>query len=156
MNKCPRVWFAHQPSQNDCEVLLASFWTFCKKANHSAKTRSQGVGHLYTKYRFQLLSSLSAGIFEMNRILFEMRPSIHKFGLSGLSTHLPLYLFVFFFCLLSFAGCASLPRVENIYRPTDIEKEKSPDMIGPRGQLSPKRSKAAMERLKKQVGPTEI
>jgi cardiolipin synthase len=92
----------------------------------------------------------------MNRILFEMRPSIHKFGLSGLSTHLPLHLFIFLSCLLSFAGCATLPRVEDIYRRIDIEKEKPPDMIGPRGQLSPKMSKAEMERLKKQAGPTDI
>jgi cardiolipin synthase len=43
-----------------------------------------------------------------------------------------------------------------MYQRVDVEKEKAPEIIGPHGQLSPKMSKAVMERLKKQVGPTDI
>ncbi len=60
-----------------------------------------------------------------------------------------LYLFVL-------GSCASLPRFKDIYRRIDIEKEKTPEIIGPHGQLSPKMSEAVMERLKKQAGPTDI
>ena len=67
-----------------------------------------------------------------------------------------LFLLLCFFCLLTFGSCASLPRFEEIYQRLDIEKEKTPEIIGPHGQLSPKMSKAVMERLKKQVGPTDI
>jgi cardiolipin synthase len=92
----------------------------------------------------------------VNRFLLEMRPCIHKFGLSDLSVYLPLYLFVFLFCLLSFAGCASLPRFEEVYQRLDIDKEKTPKIIGSRGQLSPEIAKRIMERLKRQVGPVDI
>ncbi len=59
-------------------------------------------------------------------------------------------------CLLVFGSCASLPRMEDIYQRLDIEREKPPKIIGPRGQLSPKMNKAVMEGLKKHVGPTDI
>jgi len=85
-----------------------------------------------------------------------MRSSIHKFGLSGLSTYLPLFLFALLFCLFTLAGCASLPRFEGVYQRLDVEKEEPPKIIGPRGQLSPKMSAAVMERLKKHTGPTDI
>ncbi len=92
----------------------------------------------------------------MNRFLFKMHPSVHKLGLSDKSPDLPLCLFAFLFCLLTFTGCASLPRFEEMYQRLDIEKEETPKIIGPHGQLSPKMSKAVMDRLKKQVGPTDI
>lgn len=85
-----------------------------------------------------------------------MRSSIHKFGLSGLSTHLPLCLVALLFCLLTLAGCASLPRFEGVYQRLDVEKEEPPKIIGPRGQLSPEITKKIMERLKKHTGPTDI
>ena len=58
--------------------------------------------------------------------------------------------------LLTFAGCASLPRFEEVYQRLDVEKESTPEIIGPHGQLSPTLSKAVMERLKRQEGPTDI
>ncbi len=67
-----------------------------------------------------------------------------------------LFLFLCLLCLLAFGSCATLPRIEDIYQRLDIEKEKTPEIIGPNGLLSPKISKAVMERLKKQVGPTDI
>jgi len=56
--------------------------------------------------------------------------------------------------LLSLAGCATLPRNEDIYQ--RLSAPEPPKIIGPRGQLSPERSEAVMERLKKQAGPTDI
>ena len=58
--------------------------------------------------------------------------------------------------LLVLVGCASLPRFEEDYRRIDTEKEKTPQIIGPHGQLSPKMSEAVMERLKKKTGPIDI
>jgi cardiolipin synthase A/B len=58
--------------------------------------------------------------------------------------------------LLAFAGCASLPRFEEVYQRLDVEKESTPEIVGPHGQLSPTLSKAVMERLKRQEGPTDI
>ena len=43
-----------------------------------------------------------------------------------------------------------------MYQRLDVEKKETPEIIGPHGQLSPEMSKAVMERLKKQVGPTDI
>jgi len=67
-----------------------------------------------------------------------------------------LFLLLCFFCSLTFGSCASLPRIQEIHQRLDIEKEKAPEIIGPHGQLTPKMSKTVMERLKKQVGPTDI
>jgi cardiolipin synthase len=90
----------------------------------------------------------------MNRFLFEMTPSIHKLGLSDKSTYFRLCLIFFLFCFLTFTGCASLPRIEEIYQRVYIQEP--PEIIGPHGQLSPKMSEKVMERLKRQVGPTDI
>ncbi len=79
-----------------------------------------------------------------------------KLALSHQSASLPLCLFAILFCLLTLAGCASLPRFEEEYQRLDTEKETPPEIIGPHGQLSPKMSKAVMEKLKKQAGPTDI
>jgi cardiolipin synthase A/B len=57
------------------------------------------------------------------------------------------------FSLLTFSGCATLPRFED-YGP--LSAEGTPKIIGPKGQLSPEISKAIMERLKGQVEPTDI
>jgi len=43
-----------------------------------------------------------------------------------------------------------------MYQRLDVEKEKPPKIVGPRGQLSPERSEAVMKRLKEQVGQTDI
>ena len=85
-----------------------------------------------------------------------MPPSAHKLVLSHQSASLPPWLIALLFCLLTLTGCASLPRFEEVYQRLDTEKEKSPDIMGPRGQLSPEITKRIMERLKKQVGPADI
>ncbi len=67
-----------------------------------------------------------------------------------------LFLFLCLSSLFAFAGCATLPRMEEIYERLDVEKENTPEIIGPHGQLSPAISKKVMERLKRQEGPTDI
>jgi len=92
----------------------------------------------------------------VNRFLLVIPPYVHKLALSRQVSYLPVLLFVFIFFLVTLTGCASLPRFEEVYQRLDTEKEKAPDIIGSRGQLSPKMSAMVMERLKKQVGPTDI
>ena len=65
----------------------------------------------------------------------------------------PLLLSFCLFFLLTFSSCASLPRMED-YDP--LRADTPPKIISPKGQLSPKISKAIMERLKGQVEPTDI
>ena len=64
-----------------------------------------------------------------------------------------LFLFFFLFSLLTFSSCTSLPRMED-YAP--LRAGTAPKIIGPKGELSPKVSKAIMERLKGQVEPTDM
>jgi cardiolipin synthase A/B len=77
----------------------------------------------------------------MNRFLLKILP-------------FPLCLFIFLSCLLSITGCASLPRMEDIDQ--RLSTPGPPEILGPHGQLSPKLSKAIMERLKREAGSTEI
>jgi cardiolipin synthase len=81
---------------------------------------------------------------------------MEKFALAYPSTSLRLCLSVLLFCLLTLAGCATLPRFEETYQRLDTEKEKPPEIIGPHGQLSPEITKRIMERLKRQEGPVDI
>jgi cardiolipin synthase len=67
-----------------------------------------------------------------------------------------LFLLLYLFCLLILESCATLPRIGEIYQRLDIEKEKTPEIIGSHGQLSPRVSKRVMERLKTQSGATDI
>jgi cardiolipin synthase len=67
-----------------------------------------------------------------------------------------LFLVLCLSSFLAFGGCATLPRFEEMYQRLDTEKEKTPEIIGPHGQLSPTISKAVMDRLKRQEGPTDI
>jgi cardiolipin synthase len=93
-----------------------------------------------------------------------MALSLHKFNSPDASyslrfrppVRLSLWVLIFLSCLLSFTACATLPRLKDVYRRFDIEKERPPKIIGPHGQLSPQMSQAVMERLKKQAGPTDI
>ncbi len=64
-----------------------------------------------------------------------------------------LFLFFFLFSLLTFSSCSSLPRMEDYTPP---RAGTAPKIIGPKGELSPKVSKAIMERLKGQVEPTDM
>ena len=66
---------------------------------------------------------------------------------------IPIFLIL---CVFVLGRCASLPTFEENYHRLDIEREETPEIVGPHGQLSPEMSKAVMERLKKQVGPTDI
>lgn len=61
---------------------------------------------------------------------------------------------LFLICLLCLAGCASLPRFEEIYQRLSIPEP--PEIIGPHGQLSRKMRETVMKRLKRQAGPTDI
>jgi len=65
----------------------------------------------------------------------------------------PLVLLACLFSLLTLSSCASLPSVEDYVH---LRANTPPKVIGPKGQLSPKISKAIMERLKGQVEPTDI
>jgi len=67
-----------------------------------------------------------------------------------------LFLLLCLSSLLTFVGCATLPRFEEMYQRLDVEKEKTPEIIGPHGQLSPTISKRVMDRLKRQEGSTDI
>jgi len=65
----------------------------------------------------------------------------------------PLLVSLCLFSLLTFSGCATLLRTED-YGP--LSEDGTTKIIGPKGQLSPKISKAIMEWLKGQVEPTDI
>jgi hypothetical protein len=65
----------------------------------------------------------------------------------------PLLLSLCLFSLLTFSSCTSLPRIEDC---GPLSADNTPKIIGPRGQLSPKKSKALIDRLKGQVEPTDI
>ncbi len=99
---------------------------------------------LCSKILVAILSHFQRGIAVMKNL-----------DLSTLSRSLFLPLLCLF-SLLAFVGCATLPRFEDIYQRLDVEKEKTPEIIGPHGQLSPAISKKIMERLKRQEGPTDI
>ncbi len=58
----------------------------------------------------------------------------------------------FLLCLFS---CASLPTVKEMVR-EPVDTRKPPKMVGARGSLSPRQSRAIIERLRKQVGPKDI
>jgi cardiolipin synthase len=79
-----------------------------------------------------------------------------KFGSSHPSLSPPYCLLTLLCCLLTLSGCASLPGFEEVYQRLDVEKEETPRIIGPHGQLSPKMSAKVMERLKKHTGPTDL
>jgi cardiolipin synthase len=84
------------------------------------------------------------------------KEKMERSALAHPSTSLPACLLAFFFCFLTLAGCASLPRFQGVYQRLDTEKENPPKIIGPRGQLSPEVSAAVMDRLKRHAGPTDI
>src|SRR5512143_1097158 len=68
----------------------------------------------------------------------------------------PFFLFFLFASILSLSsGCATLPNVSEKIDEAPAE-QKSPQIVSSRGLLSPKKSKAIMERLKRSVDPTDI
>jgi cardiolipin synthase len=66
------------------------------------------------------------------------------------------FLLLWLFSSLGLGGCATLPRFGEIYQRLDVEKEGTPEIVGPHGQLSAALSTAVMERLKRQEGPSDI
>src|SRR5512143_4026344 len=68
----------------------------------------------------------------------------------------PFFLFFLFASILSLSsGCATLPNVSEKIDEAPAE-QKSPQIVSSKGLLSPKKSKAIMERLKRSVNPTDI
>jgi cardiolipin synthase A/B len=68
----------------------------------------------------------------------------------------PFFLFFLFVSILSFSnGCATLPNVSEIIDETPTA-QKPRQIVSSEGLLSPQKSKAIMERLKRSVDPTDI
>jgi len=69
------------------------------------------------------------------------------------------FLLLFFFLLLPFilslGGCAPLPNVSEIIQDAPVTQP-SPQILSAKGLLSPKQSKALMERLQRSVDPTDM
>lgn len=61
---------------------------------------------------------------------------------------------LFFSFLSAFVACSSLPKVEEIQKPSAVSQ--TPKIVGPKGELSPQKSKAVIEELIRQAEPTEI
>ena len=67
-----------------------------------------------------------------------------------------MFLFFLFVSILSLSnGCATLPNVSEKINETPVG-QKPRQIVSSKGLLSPQRSKAIMERLKKSVNPTDI
>jgi cardiolipin synthase len=82
--------------------------------------------------------------------------NLDKLRLPHLSATPRPYWVLFLCCFLMVVGCASLPKFGELYQRLDVEKEATPEIIGPHGQLSARMSAAVMARLKKHAGPTDI
>lgn len=67
----------------------------------------------------------------------------------------PFYLSYCLFFLVVLSGCASLPKVENWIHDLSSGDE-PPQIVGVRRLLNPRESRAIVEHLKRQVGPTDI
>jgi cardiolipin synthase len=67
----------------------------------------------------------------------------------------PLFLFLLLLSILSLSGCASLPNVSEKIQEAPVTQE-SPQILSAKGLLSPKQSKALVERLQRSVDPTDI
>jgi hypothetical protein len=64
------------------------------------------------------------------------------------------WLFQMLFMLL-FLNCASLPDIKEVSKEPGIN-HKTPEIVGSHGKMSPEKSKAIFERLKRQAGPAEV
>ena len=67
----------------------------------------------------------------------------------------PFFLLFPLLSILSLSGCASLPNVSEKIEGAPVGRE-SPQILSAKGVLSPKQSKALMERLQRSVNPTDI
>ena len=68
----------------------------------------------------------------------------------------PLYVLLAFLCLLTASGCASLPNVQPMMDHKLSSTDQPPTIMGPKGELSSKRSKAMIKRLEGQVQATKL
>src|SRR5512137_783541 len=67
----------------------------------------------------------------------------------------PFLLLLFLFSILSLSRCAPLPNVSEKIQEAPVTQQ-SPRILSAKGLLSPKQSKALMERLQRSVEPTDI
>jgi len=68
----------------------------------------------------------------------------------------PYFLFILFVSIVSLGtGCATLPNVSEVINGTPTA-QKPRQILSSKGLLSPQKSKAIMERLKRSVDPTDV
>ena len=67
----------------------------------------------------------------------------------------PFFLSFLWLSILSLSGCASLPNVSEKIEGAPVGRE-SPQILSAKGLLSPKQSKALIERLQQSVNPTDV
>ena len=67
-----------------------------------------------------------------------------------------LFLLLTFFCVVIFSGCASLPNVQEIMVHVLSSSDQPTKIMGPKGELSSKASKAMIKRLEGQVDATKL
>jgi len=65
------------------------------------------------------------------------------------------YSLLSFYCLLTLLGCASLPTVKDVVQ-DPIDPERPPTIVGAHGPLSPRKSRAIMERLRREDGSADL
>ena len=67
------------------------------------------------------------------------------------------FLLIFFlaFSLQSFTGCATLPNAESLMEELP-DSGAPPEIIGSKGELSPRKTETIIRRLERQAGPTDI
>jgi cardiolipin synthase A/B len=68
----------------------------------------------------------------------------------------PLFFSLMFLCLVTVFGCASLPNVQTMMDHELLSSDQPTRIMGPKGELSSKTSKAMIKRLEGQVDATEV
>ena len=68
----------------------------------------------------------------------------------------PLFLLLTFLCLITVSGCASLPNVQKMMGHELSSSDQPTKIMGPKGELSSKTSKAMIKRLEGQVDATRL
>jgi cardiolipin synthase A/B len=68
----------------------------------------------------------------------------------------PLFLLLTFLCLITFPGCASLPNVQKMMGHQLSSSDQPTKIVGPKGEISSKTSKAMIKRLEGQVDATRL
>jgi cardiolipin synthase len=68
----------------------------------------------------------------------------------------PLFLSLAFLCLVTVSGCASLPNVQKMMGHVLSSSDQPTKIMGPKGELSSKTSKAMIKRLEGQVDATKL